>query len=99
MQTVREYNSRIPRIKNVKFSGYYFYLNTNIQGDFQICISVPLTLALESNINKKSHPSLIFAENSVPQRTPRRYFKLTIHTCRACKSSVEENWYTCRTQA
>ena len=25
-----------------KFSGYYFYMNTNISGDFEICISVPL---------------------------------------------------------
>ena len=36
-------NSRILRIKNAKFSGCYFYMNTNIYGDFQICISVPLT--------------------------------------------------------
>ena len=27
---------------NEKLSGYYFYMNQNIQGDFQICISVPL---------------------------------------------------------
>ena len=26
----------------MKFSGYWFYMNTNILGDFQICISVPL---------------------------------------------------------
>ena len=25
----------------------YFYMSTNIQGDFQICISVPLTEILE----------------------------------------------------
>ena len=31
-------------IQNAKFSGYYFYMNTNIQGDFQICISVPLIM-------------------------------------------------------
>ena len=42
IQTLRVNNSRIPRIKNAKFSEYYFYLNTNIYGDFQICISVPL---------------------------------------------------------
>ena len=30
-------------IKNAKFSGYYFYMNSNIWWDFQICISVPLT--------------------------------------------------------
>ena len=35
-------NSTIPRIKNAKFSGHYFYMNTNIKADFQICISVPL---------------------------------------------------------
>ena len=35
-------NSRILTIKNAKFSGYYFYTNSNIRGDFQICISVPL---------------------------------------------------------
>ena len=29
-------------IKNAKLSGYYFYMNLNIWGDFQICITVPL---------------------------------------------------------
>ena len=29
-------------IQNAKFSGYYFYMNTNLWRDFQICISVPL---------------------------------------------------------
>ena len=36
------YFSRI-RIKNVEFPGYCFYMNTNIYGDFQICMGVPLT--------------------------------------------------------
>ena len=31
-------------IKNAKPSGYYFYMNLNIWGDFQICISVPLII-------------------------------------------------------
>ena len=35
-------NSRIVWIKNTKFSGYYFYINTDIYRDFQICISVPV---------------------------------------------------------
>ena len=35
-------NSRGRRIKNAKFSVHYFYMNTNIYGHFQICISVPL---------------------------------------------------------
>ena len=29
-------------INNAEFSGYYFWTNLNIWGDFQICISVPL---------------------------------------------------------
>ena len=31
-------------IKNAKFSGYYFDVNLNIWGDFQICNSVPLRM-------------------------------------------------------
>ena len=42
LQTLQANNSRILRIKIAKFSGYYFYMNTNILEDFQICISVPL---------------------------------------------------------
>ena len=40
--TLRVSNPRIITIKNVKLSGHYFYMNLNIWGDFQICISVPL---------------------------------------------------------
>ena len=47
IQTLRVDNSRILRSKNAKFSGYYFYLNPNIQGDFEICISVPLSFILQ----------------------------------------------------
>ena len=36
-------NSRILKIRNAKFLGHCFYMNTNIQGDFQIRISLPLT--------------------------------------------------------
>ena len=39
-------------IKNVKFSGYYFHMNLNIWGDFQICISVPLSNSM--NIFKRN---------------------------------------------
>ena len=42
LQTSRASNSKIHRIKNVEFSGYCFYMNTNISGGFQICISVSL---------------------------------------------------------
>ena len=43
LETSRANNSRIIRIYNATFSGYCFYINRNIQGDFQICISVPLS--------------------------------------------------------
>ena len=46
LQISRANNSQILRIENAKFSGYCFYMNTNIQGDFKICISVPLILEL-----------------------------------------------------
>ena len=42
IQILRVNNSRILTIKNAKFSEYYFYMNLNILGDFQFCISVPL---------------------------------------------------------
>ena len=35
---------RIAVIENAKFSDNYFYMNANIKGDFQICISVPLII-------------------------------------------------------
>ena len=37
-------NWRILGIKNTKFSGYCFYMNKNMYGDFQICISVHVIL-------------------------------------------------------
>ena len=42
-------NSKILRIMNAKFSGYCFYKNAIIQGDFQICISLPLRFKLFDN--------------------------------------------------
>ena len=45
IQTLRGNNSKILRIQNAKFSGYHFYMNTNIWRDFQICINVPLIIS------------------------------------------------------
>ena len=42
LQTSQANNSRILRIRNAKFSGYCFYMNTNMFKDFEICVSVPL---------------------------------------------------------
>ena len=44
-------------IKNAKPSGYYFYMNLNIWGDFQICISVPLTHLINYFPSKQTHAS------------------------------------------
>ena len=44
-------NSRILTIKNAKFSRYYFYMNLNICGDFQICFSAPL-IEIDNDKNK-----------------------------------------------
>ena len=41
-QDPRANNSRIIRIKNAEFLGYCFHMNTNMEGGFQICISIPL---------------------------------------------------------
>ena len=45
---LRTNNSRIVRIKNAKFSEYFLYINTNIQGNFRLHISVPLKLSQNS---------------------------------------------------
>ena len=45
---LRTNNSRIARIKNAKFPEYFSYINTNIHGDFKLCISVPLKLSQNS---------------------------------------------------
>ena len=50
LQTLRANNSVIFRFKIVKFSGYCFYMNTNVWGDFQICISMPLRVVQACSI-------------------------------------------------
>ena len=68
-------NSRILRIRNAKFAGYCFYMNTNIQEDFRICISVPSCFkssAFDSHqalltrqfLRNCSHDGRIFANKS-----------------------------------
>ena len=46
LQTSRINNSKIPKIRNVKFAGYCLhskvYMNKNIYRHFQTCINVPL---------------------------------------------------------
>ena len=38
----------------MKLSGYYFYMNTNIKEDFQICIRVPLRTKRVFEIKQKA---------------------------------------------
>ena len=56
--TSRANNSRILRIKIANFSEFYFYMNTNIKGVFQIYIIVPLRLKLRSSERVKNKLSL-----------------------------------------
>ena len=42
LKTSRANNLRIIKMKNANISGYCFYMNTNIWGDFQISIRTPL---------------------------------------------------------
>ena len=51
--TSHENDSRILRIKN-EFSEYGFYVSMNILGNFQIWISVPLTLQDYYPFDKKA---------------------------------------------
>ena len=52
IQASRVNNWRVFKIKNAKFSGYCFYMNTNIT-DLQICISVP-----SNQIDQKQPPKV-----------------------------------------
>ena len=45
--TLRANNSENMKIKNAKLSGHHFYMNQMKQGDFQICISVPLNSLIQ----------------------------------------------------
>ena len=66
LQTSQVNSSTILRIKNAKFSVYRFYMNANIQGDFQICISVPLkTVRVKAMFTGIAFEILLFEGRSV----------------------------------
>ena len=54
MQTSLANSAIILQIKNANFLGYCFHMNTKIQRDFQIGISVPLTRCLYSPYKNQS---------------------------------------------
>ena len=45
-------------IRNVQFSGYCVYINTKIQGDFQISISVPLIQGVQRTLTTRNDGKL-----------------------------------------
>ena len=53
---------RILTIKNAKLSEYYFYMNLNVWGDFEIFISVPLIVA-SSFMNRDVSSSMNLSQN------------------------------------
>ena len=42
LTTLRANNWIILKIKKPEFSEYYFHMNINMYGDYQVCTSVPL---------------------------------------------------------
>ena len=68
-------------IKNAKLSGYSFYMNPNIWGNFQICISAPLRKKL-LKVMKSRHYHISFNGleisfillNTLTTNKPRDYF-------------------------
>ena len=51
IQTSQINVSRILGIRNVKFSSYCIYMDTNIEGNSQVCVSVPFTVLFVRNLS------------------------------------------------
>ena len=68
LQTSRANNSRIVGIRNAKFSGCCFYINTKIQRDF--CVGVPIIEYNKRNIFLQNH-----AENEAERLNPFFFIK------------------------
>ena len=60
-----KFNSRILRIRNAKFSGCCFYMNTYVLGDFQICIIVPLMISLHCFWTKLKNEKSVWIESTL----------------------------------
>ena len=58
----RAHISKNKRCFNVKSSTYYFHMKTKILTNFQICISVPLTLTLNSEAYLDSFLTLYYGD-------------------------------------
>ena len=76
---LRVNNSRITRIKNAKFSEYFLCINTNIQGDFQLCISVPLKPS-QNSLNNTCVEFSFLIKPQMKRENPTHAF-----SCKFCK--------------
>ena len=65
-------------IKNAKFSGYYFDMNLNIWGDFQICISVLLISPIWNKTLKVW--DTLFELIQIEAQCSKNYFKFFLTT-------------------
>ena len=83
-QALRVNKSIVPRIKNAIFSGCCFYMNKNIKGDFQICISIPFTAHLINFAIKDFFTYCACAvfnpiEDGRPKRPPYQFFPCNLY--------------------
>ena len=100
-------NSRILGTKNAKFSEHYFYLNTNMYGNFQICISVPLSnplctwpylrRCLHTHERMNEHSRLCSKFNG--KSKSESHFLLSLHHVILCfyypLPSTHSHWFHC----
>ena len=88
LQTSQANNSKIFRIQNAKFSGCCFHMNTKTQGDFQICISIPLNQSI--GVLKMVFPLTLsnFPSNWSYRISPNRYIYLLATASRAFNSVI-----------
>ena len=60
------------QFSDVQFSGYYFYMNTNIWEGFQTCISVPINVIKGSEKRQKDFMETIIKQQQVQESRQRK---------------------------
>ena len=72
----------------MKFSGYYLYMNSNIWGDFQICISVPLS----KSVCRASEPMETLMLYIFPQKLLRIWNSMVRKKIRMMRNLLTLSW-------
>ena len=74
---------------------YNFYMNTNMQGDFQICISVPLNTPKTWNRNIAYNIFLVFTLETpgIPGHTPNLHYPHDTKTQHVFVTGLLQNLY------